>query len=57
MYLCRKRFKLLKEIALEIQKNFKGYLARAHHLKNIKGLSNDMNKEYFHYHALIIQNQ
>lgn len=53
--LCRKRFLLMKEVALEIQRNFYGYMARANHIENIKGLSNDKNMQFFEFHALIIQ--
>jgi len=53
--LCRKRFILLKEIALEIQKNLKGYLARESHWKSVNFLSNDMNNQFFAYHATIIK--
>ena len=53
--LCRKRFILLKEVALEIQKNLKGYLARESHWKSVNFLSNDMNNQFFAYHATIIK--
>jgi hypothetical protein len=53
--LCRKRFILLKEVALEIQKNLKGYLARESHWKSVNFLSNDMNNQFFAYHATMIK--
>ena len=57
MFLCRKRYKLLKEVTLEIQRNFKGFLARDDHTKKKKGLSEDMNVQFFGYHATIIKKQ
>jgi hypothetical protein len=54
-YLCEKRFILLKKVSLEIQKNFKGYLARAQHMQSVKDLSNDMNMQFYEYHLTIIQ--
>lgn len=53
--LCRKRYILLKDVALEIQKNLKGYLARESHWKSVNFLSNDMNNQFFAYHATIIK--
>ena len=55
MYLCRKRFRILKQIALEIQRNFKGYIARSNHSQIVKGKSDDMNLQFFAYHLTIIQ--
>jgi len=57
MFLCRKRYLLLKEVTLEIQRNFKGYMARDDHTKKFQGLSNDMNTQFFDYHATIIKKQ
>jgi hypothetical protein len=53
-FLCTKRFVLLRKVSLEIQRNFKGYLARAQHKQSVKDLSNDMNKDFYGYHATII---
>jgi len=57
MFLCRKRYLLLKQVTLEIQRNFKGYMARDDHTKKIQELSNNMNNQFFHYHATIIKKQ
>lgn len=54
-YLCEKRFVLLRKVALEIQKNFKGFLARAQHMQSVADLSNDMNMQFYEYHLTIIQ--
>ncbi len=53
-FLCTKRFTLLRRVSLEIQRNFKGFLARAQHKQSVKDLSNDMNKDFYGYHATII---
>jgi len=55
MHLCRKRFRILKEEVLEIQRNFKGFIARQNHLKEVKGKSEDLNYQFFEYHLTIIQ--
>lgn len=54
-YLCTRRFTLLKKVSLEVQRNFKGYLARAQHKQSVKDLSNDMNMQFYEYHLIIIQ--
>jgi len=55
MHLCRKRFRILKIEALEIQRNFKGYIARSNHLKVVKGKSEELNHAFFEYHLTIVQ--
>lgn len=55
MYLCRKRFKILKKEALEIQRNFKGYIARSDHMKVAKNKSQELNYSFFDYHLTIVQ--
>jgi len=55
MYLCRKRFRILKMESLEIQRNFKGYIARSNHLKVVKGQSEELNHKFFEYHLTIVQ--
>jgi len=57
MYLCRKRYKLLKTNSLEIQRNFKGFLAKNDHAKKVIELSTEMNFEFFNCQATIIKKQ
>ncbi|MCQ2817537.1 MAG: hypothetical protein MJ252_09765 [archaeon] len=52
--LCRKRFLLLKKEALEVQKAFRGYLARATHEKDVAEQNDNLMKQFFEYHATII---
>ena len=54
-FLCEKRMILLRKVSLEIQKNFKGFLARAQHMQSVQDLSNDMNMQFYEYHLTIIQ--
>ena len=53
--ICERRSRLLKEICLEIQRHFRGFLARDLLEKNVQDLSNEMNAQFFDYHAIIIQ--
>lgn len=52
--LCRKRFLLLKREALEVQKAFRGYLARASHQKDVEEQNDNLMKQFFEYHISII---
>ncbi len=54
-YLCVKRFRIIKQVALEIQKNLKGYFARIHHKKKTEDKSEKINENFFLYHLIIIQ--
>ncbi len=57
MFLCHKRYRLLKKFALEIQKHFKGYIARESYIEKGNDVSQEMNLAFYNYHALIIQCQ
>jgi hypothetical protein len=57
MFLCRKRYDLLKLVALHIQKNFRGYIARENYIEKGNDVSAEMNMAYYSYHAIIIQKQ
>lgn len=52
--ICRKRFLLLKNQSLEIQKSFRGYLARANHQKDVAEQNDNLMKQFFEYHRAII---
>ena len=52
--LCRKRFILLQREALEVQKAFRGYLARASHQKDVEEQNDNLMKQFFEYHVTII---
>jgi len=54
-FLCERRLNLLRKFSLDIQKFFKGFLARAQHMQSVKDLSNDMNMQFYEYHFTIIQ--
>ena len=52
--LCRKRFILLKEEALQVQKALRGYIARAIYQKDVEEQNDNIMKQFFDYHASII---
>lgn len=52
--ICRKRFKLLKIQALEVQKAFRGYMARANHQKDVAEQNDNLMTQFYKYHVDII---
>ena len=57
MFLCQKRYFLLKRFALDIQKYFKGYIARENYIEKGNDVSQENNLAFYNYHAVIIQSQ
>jgi hypothetical protein len=53
--ICRKRFLLLKNQALEVQKALRGYLSRANHQKEVEEQNDNLMTQFYKYHVSIIQ--
>ena len=53
--ICRKRFLILKAEALEVQKAFRGYLARANHQQEVAEQNDNIMTEFYKYQVSIIQ--
>ena len=53
--ICRKRFLILKAEALEVQKAFRGYLARANHQQEVAEQNDNIMTEFYKYQVIIIQ--
>ena len=54
-FLCRKRFLLLKSQSLEVQKAFRGYLARDNHKKEFEVQNDNIMTQFYEFHISIIQ--
>ena len=51
----RKRFLLLKNQTLEVQKALRGYLSRANHQKEVEEQNDNLMTQFYKYHVSIIQ--